>query len=113
MPTAALRPCRTYRCGALVERGYCDAHKRDDDRRPNAGERGYGWRWQQRRKHYLQLNPLCVGCAKVGRTTAADVVDHIVPHRGDAKLFWDSQSNWQSLCFACHNSEKQRLERAG
>jgi 5-methylcytosine-specific restriction protein A len=25
------------------------------------------------------------------------VVDHIVPHRGDKKLFWDS-SNWQALC---------------
>jgi len=44
-------------------------------------------------------------------TTAASVVDHIVAHRGDQELFWD-QSNWQSLCKPCHDSEKQKLEAA-
>jgi hypothetical protein len=43
---------------------------------------------------------------------AAVVVDHIVPHRGDMKLFWDS-GNWQSLCKTCHDSFKQRQEKSG
>ncbi|MGM9590559.1 MAG: HNH endonuclease signature motif containing protein, partial [Faecousia sp.] len=37
-----------------------------------------------------------------GRLTPATVVDHIIPHRGDRKLFWD-ESNWQPLCKDCHN----------
>ena len=36
-------------------------------------------------------------------------VDHIIPHRGDKKLFWDS-GNWQSLCHECH-SRKSYSER--
>ena len=41
---------------------------------------------------------------KEGRYTKATVVDHIQPHRGDPKLFWD-QSNWQSLCKRCHDKK--------
>jgi 5-methylcytosine-specific restriction endonuclease McrA len=41
---------------------------------------------------------------------AATVVDHIIPHKGDRKLFW-SRANWQPLCVSCHSSRKQRLER--
>lgn len=40
------------------------------------------------------------------------LVDHIDPHRGDMKKFWDS-ANWQSLCKTCHDSIKQRLEKSG
>ncbi|WP_343040029.1 HNH endonuclease signature motif containing protein [Methylocystis heyeri] len=40
----------------------------------------------------------------------ATVVDHITPHKGDIKLFWD-RKNWQPLCEPCHNSRKQREER--
>ncbi len=74
-------------------------------------QRGYGYRWQQAREHYLRDHPLCVFCDRKGMTTAASVVDHIVAHRGDQELFWD-QSNWQSLCKPCHDSEKQKLEAA-
>ncbi len=51
-------------------------------------------------------------CAKAGRVTAATVVDHIKPHRGDQKLFWDT-ANWQALCKPCHDSHKQQIERIG
>jgi len=34
--------------------------------------------------------------------TAAGVVDHIVPHKGDADLFWQ-RTNWQPLCKPCHD----------
>ena len=58
--------------------------------------RGYGYRWQQARLHYLAEHPLCAMCA-------AD---------GNAALFWDS-TNWQPLCKHCHDSRKQKQERQG
>lgn len=51
-------------------------------------------------------------CERLGRITAAAVVDHKTPHKGDAVLFWN-EANWQSLCAACHDSHKQSQERTG
>ncbi|MBR0407649.1 MAG: HNH endonuclease [Clostridia bacterium] len=65
---------------------------------------GYDSRWREARKLCLQLHPLCVKCLEEKKITPATVVDHIVPHRGDQKLFWD-QSNWQPLCKR-HHDEK-------
>lgn len=73
-------------------------------------ERGYGYKWQQARAAYLMKHPLCVYCDRDGRVTAATVVDHSVPHRGDMAVFWDS-SLWQSLCGPCHSSEAQKRDR--
>lgn len=75
-------------------------------------DRGYGGKWQRLRLSFLKKHPLCVYCAKEGRTTEAKVVDHIVPHRGDSKLFWD-QKNWQPLCRSCHSRIKQQEENGG
>jgi 5-methylcytosine-specific restriction endonuclease McrA len=72
-------------------------------------KRGYGYKWQQARAGYLMKHPLCAYCERLGRVTAATVVDHCVPHRGDMKLFWDS-ANWQPLCKPCHDGQKQREE---
>ena len=52
-------------------------------------------------------------CRRCGRTIAQKgkaVADHIKPHRGDAKLFWDAD-NLQCLCSGCHDSTKQREEQ--
>ena len=39
------------------------------------------------------------------------MVDHIIPHRGDMKLFWD-RKNWQPMASSpCHTSRKQSMER--
>jgi 5-methylcytosine-specific restriction protein A len=32
---------------------------------------------------------------------------HRVPHRGDARLFWD-QNNWQPMCTPHHNAKTAR-----
>ena len=72
-------------------------------------QRGYGYKWQKAREAYLRDNPLCVMCQADDRVTAATVVDHITPHRGDQKLFW-RRSNWQALCAPHHSREKQREE---
>lgn len=75
-------------------------------------ERGYGGRWQRERAEFLKKHPLCVMCHDQGRTTAATVVDHRIPHEGDERLFWD-RANWQPLCATCHSSHKQREEKSG
>lgn len=80
----------------------------------SSSERGYGYAWQKARARFLQAHPLCVMCQdmKPPRVTAAEVVDHIIPHKGDQELFWN-ESNWQPLCFSHHNGEKQTLEKSG
>ena len=45
-----------------------------------------------------------------GRLVKATVVDHVTPHRGDKKLFWD-ESNWQALCKRCHDKKTMTEDR--
>ena len=74
------------------------------EHRESAAKRGYGSRWQKARAAWLMLHPLCAECQRHGRVTAATVVDHIIPHRGNMELFWD-RDNWDSLCAPCHNKK--------
>ena len=78
--------------------------------RAHAAERGYGAKWQRERRKFLESNPFCVKCYEEGHITMATVVDHIVPHRGDRKLFWD-RSNWQPLCEHHHNVKTMTEDR--
>ena len=112
MPFKAPRICG---CGIKVAAGLmcaCQVERRAeaDKRRPTATQRGYDSKWQKASKTFLAKpeNRLCAcGCGRV-----ADMVDHIRPHRNDVKLFWD-KSNWQPMASSpCHNSRKQRQERA-
>ncbi len=82
-----------------------------DDKRKTA-ERGYGGRWQKARETYLKRHPLCFFCEQKGIITAATVVDHKIPHKGDTTLFWDT-NNWQPLCKTCHDSTKKIMENRG
>ncbi|MGE4372887.1 MAG: HNH endonuclease [Xanthobacter sp.] len=76
-----------------------------DKRRPGARTRGYDSKWDTERAAFLKVNPKCRRC-----NATADVVDHIEPHRGNARVFWN-RSNWQSLCKTCHSSWKQSQEK--
>lgn len=67
-------------------------------------QRGYGGKWQRYRLKFLERNVLCVMCTAQGKVTAANVVDHIVDHRGDQALFWD-RANHQALCGPCHSAK--------
>lgn len=86
---------------------YLPLHTKD---RAHASERGYGAKWQRERKKFLESNPFCVKCYEEGHITMATVVDHIIPHRGDQKLFWD-RSNWQPLCEHHHNVKTMTEDR--
>lgn len=90
-------------------------------------QRGYGARWQRERKTFLAQphNQFCIKCRRRGllnpgtmrmdgtpetnRRRIGLVVDHIIPHKGDKRLFWN-QDNWQPLCHDDHDIVKQREE---
>jgi 5-methylcytosine-specific restriction protein A len=89
------------------------AVKRELDRqRPSAARRGYGSRWRKVGEAFLAQHPLCAACRDQGRLVAATVVDHVVPHRGDPKLFWDG-GNWAPACKTCHDAKTAREGRWG
>jgi len=69
------------------------------------------YKWQKIRKAHITEHPLCVMCLEQGKTTLARVVDHITPHRGNEALFYGGP--FQSLCYAHHNSTKQKMEKRG
>ncbi len=108
MPTLPKRPCRYPGCPNFCEKGtYCEEHRKKwspDALRGGAAARGYDARWRKARKLFLQRHPLCVKCMEENKIVQATVVDHIVPHRGDQKLFWD-QGNWQALCKEHHDKK--------
>jgi 5-methylcytosine-specific restriction protein A len=105
------------RCGKLIDvnEKLCPSCKkrRDlrikeyDKQRGSSYERGYDSRWRKYRKQFLKQNPLCVECLNKNKYMPATVVDHIIPHKGDVKLFWDTK-NHQSLCKKCHDAKTAR-----
>ena len=110
MPYKPNVPCRHPGCSALIPSGqkYCKEHlPLHPEYTRSAAGRGYGSRWQKESKLFLRQHPLCKKCFEEGRYVKATVVDHITPHRGDEKLFWD-QSNWQPLCKKHHDQKTGR-----
>ena len=77
----------------------------------------HGWYklaiWHKRlRPQQLAKEPLCKRCLAEGKTTAATVVNHIKPHRGDWSLFADPD-NLESLCAPHHDRDVQGEEVRG
>ena len=68
-------------------------------------------RWQRLRKFQLMEHPLCKFCLQRGIVTAANVVDHVTPHRDDWTDFITGEL--QSLCAPCHNAAKRQIELRG
>lgn len=106
MATKPKTLCRACRRNTTRD-GLCEACKakgegRKDQKTRSSARLGYNYRWQKARLIHLRNEPLCRECLKENKATPATVVDHIVPHKGNAELFWDSEGNWQSLCFHHH-----------
>jgi 5-methylcytosine-specific restriction enzyme A len=77
---------------------------------PSARMHGlYDYQWAQASKRWLAEHPLCAEHLRQGKVHPAECVDHVIPHRGNRKLFWD-RKNWQSLCISC-NSKKTAKEQ--
>lgn len=51
------------------------------------------------------------GCGRIEGNTSKLICDHIDPHRGDERKFFDP-NNLQTLCLHCHNALKQKEEQA-
>ena len=117
MPYKPKKPCSYPGCPALVESGSrCEKHKRDrqydrdyDRTRGTAHQRGYTSTWRRYTRMYLRAHPLCMcpDCAALPVPLPANVVDHIVPHKGDMELFWDPE-NHQSMSKSCHDRKTAR-----
>lgn len=92
-------------CACQIERQR-ERKRRHDQRRPSSSQRGYGGEWRKLRAEFIRLHPFCAFCG-----AEAEHVDHIQRHHGD-KVLLLNWNNLQSLCAHCHNSVKQRQERA-
>src|SRR5215510_12724232 len=68
-------------------------------------------RWQRLRRLQLMREPLCRFCLERGFVTAANVVDHVTPHKGNWTAFVTGKL--QSLCEQCHKSVKRQIELRG
>ncbi|SCY25922.1 HNH endonuclease signature motif containing protein [Alkaliphilus peptidifermentans] len=109
MPRKPNKPCSYTGCPELCEGRYCDKHQREMDIEYDRSNRPYKklyktGKWQKLRRQVLANHPLCKVCKINGRIIKATVVDHINPHKGDEKLFYDIE-NLQSLCKSCHDSK--------
>jgi len=106
--SAPAKPCKRTGCAVLVrDVAYCDKHKPRYDadyKRPDYSKLYHTSRWRMMRAEQLLLAPFCGECAEYNLRVRATDVDHIVPHRGDKKLFYD-KSNLQSLCHSCHSKK--------
>jgi 5-methylcytosine-specific restriction protein A len=118
MPTAPMRPCPAPGCPILTPGGYCQVHARpryrtplQERERPNqASRRWYRIaRWRRLRQQvlveqaYQCANPAC------RQVVLEQDIDHVIPHQGDVKLFWD-RANLQALCRPCHTRKTLRGE---
>ncbi|GIW48990.1 MAG: HNH endonuclease [Caloramator sp.] len=103
------RPCSYPGCPELTDGRYCEKHEKEIEREYNRNNRTYKYlyntaRWKRLRIKFLKEHPLCEECKRNGVVTLAEVVDHIIPHKGNKELFWDEE-NLQALCKECHDSK--------
>jgi 5-methylcytosine-specific restriction protein A len=125
MPMAPKHPCNHPGCGVLLERGQtrCLQHQRAyDAQRPTSLERGYTYRWSALSKRFREHWPLCgmladgtldtvnSWCAKDGRVTPAQCVQHRVPHKGEHDPLMFDESNLMSSCNRCNNRRRALRE---
>ena len=113
------RTCRHVGCPALVVHGkaWCPEHQHEapepyvfkDDKRPDARDRGYDWKWYNFSRAYLKKHPACVRCGQ-----PAEVTDHKIPlvimkdwYGGNTY----QEQDYQALCQSC-NKDKGRFEDA-
>ena len=88
------------------------------DTRYSADATVRGWyksaRWQALRQEVLARDLYTcrqTGVLLIGKHPAPNspVVDHVVPHKGDERLFWDI-GNLQAVSKAYHDSDKRKME---
>ncbi|WP_083225564.1 HNH endonuclease signature motif containing protein [Neptunicoccus sediminis] len=115
-PCTKMSGCRAFSCDDDLCRA--KKFKRHDVKRiGNEHHKFYNTKvWAAIRDVQLSQYPLCERCIGMDVVTPAVVVDHIIPFRTADDAGWKlfvSRSNHQSLCKACHDSEKHKGEVKG
>lgn len=107
------RQCTTPNCPeyAIDGASKCSMHHKefvresfDRIRKPEYAKMYNTKAWQTLRAVHKRKSPICADCGKPG-----NVVDHIIPHKGDYNLFFDPR-NLQTMCTKCHNKKTGRGE---
>lgn len=80
-----------------------------DKHRGSARKRGYDSRWDKASKSFRRQHPLCEYCEANGKVKAAELVDHLYPHRKFKDVFW-LKHWWVASCKDCHDGMKQSIE---
>lgn len=99
------KKCNHPGCNILVDKGiqFCSKHQSMHGFQPSSWEHLYNnTLWRNTSREYLGVNQVCRICGD-----RATVVDHIIPHRGNTRLFWD-ESNWEPLCKTCHDRKTKQ-----
>ena len=96
-----------------------DKRRRYENKKPEYSKLYHTQRWIKQSNLFREKNPLCVACLQYGIITDCQgkdkngrpkgATDHIVPHKGNKRLFFD-KTNWQTLCLMHHN-QKSAKER--
>jgi len=123
MPNMPKKPCA--RCGQPTDGTYCPdcqqsvlrQHNSNYKRDKHKGRFYKRARWEHERRAFIAENarrhsryrPVCEICGRPIRYSREAHVDHIIPHNGDARLFWD-WDNWQVLCSSCHGRKTREEE---
>ncbi len=82
-------------------------NQREYNRKKRTGQGFYNSTpWRKTRANHIRQNPVCVDCKAEGKTTAANVVDHIIPIKKGGALV--APDNLQSLCNTHHNQKTAR-----
>ena len=100
------KPCAHPNCATIhTEKGkYCKEHKKGHVREYASPYRHmYDAEWQRESKKFLRGRPWCEcdDCKKGPYRLPANCVDHITPHKGDYRLFWDRR-NWKPMNTRCN-----------
>ena len=113
MPFGAPSVCTSPGCSALTNKGSrCDLHPYEQHRSKSVSDYKYLYnskRWKTGRLIFLGKHPLCEDCLLSNKTEAATVVDHVEPHGGDLKLFFNHQ-NWRAVCKRHHDIKTARYD---
>ena len=103
MPSRALSPCTYPGCNVLTQGGRCSKHG-SIVRDPAVKSLYNSGQWRAMRARQLASHPWCQACLERGIYEPAEEVDHIKPHRGNPRLFFDD-TNLQSLSKRCHSQK--------
>jgi len=113
------KPCRNKLCRHITDNknGFCPECQPMFKAREKAVRKNYETRrlphvkvWLNSKRYinmrlrFIRKYPLCNHCSTLRNPVVATILDHITPHKGNYKLFWD-YSNLQGLCKHCHDKK--------